>query len=132
MEERTADVIDLLNSRRFDRQLFDRVRGVINARLIDGCLYLEIHSSGCSLPPAWIETVVCTVEDRLTGTLTSAPISSVIRQDDGHVLAKTGTLKPPLTSAHMLSGEAVIRLTSISGCQAERRLQPLLVAKPQP
>lgn len=132
MPDRNADIIDLFSRSQFDRQMFDRLRGVIAARLIDGCLYLEIHADGASLPPTWLETITCAVEDQSKGLRAAAPVESVIRQEDGHILVKTGVLQPRLPDDLVFHGSARIRLTSKCGRAAERFLCPLLRAKPQP
>ena len=132
MAEPISDIIDLFTRPQFDRQMFDRLRGVLAARLIDGCLYLEIHATGASLPTPWLETITCTVVDPRNGFRAAAPVESVIRQSDGHILVKTETLRPGLDGPYALSEEAKIRLTSNCGRVAERHLCPLLRAKPQP
>ncbi len=131
MDEIDAEIIDLLRDPRFDRQLFDRIRAVINARLIQGMLYLEIHAYGCTLPPDWLKTLICYVEDPPNDLFTGAMIAEVLRQEDGHILVKTNTLSPILTDPASLSAKSRVRLTS-NNCRASWALQPLLSATPQP
>ena len=126
------NMIDLLNDPRFDRMLFNRVCGVINARLIDGYLLLELYAVCRNLPPAWLKTLTCTVAEPHTGLRAEARITDVISQDDGHILTKTALLVPQLTDPDGLSDQAVIQLTSTSCRGEERLLRPLLLAKPQP